>query len=215
MRRLVFLAVLLLPAAACVSAEQERARHYTEDGVHLFASGSFSGARDCFQAALLLRPNDPDLTYNLARCYQRLGQLDEAERLYRQCLQRDPDHLEARHAWVVMLVHNNRKADAVNMVREWRTSRPRQAGPYVEEGWLLARDGDLDSALARYQQALGLEPRHPRALAEMAALYEKLDRPERALVLYERSLAAQPDQPAIHRLVKQMRARGVGRPHPD
>jgi len=216
MRRLGYLAVVLLAAGACAPLEQDRVQNYTEDGINLYERGSLTAARDCFQAALALKPEDPDLVYNLGRCHQRMGQLEQAELLYRQCLQRNPDHLEARHAWVVLMVSSptDRKKEAMQMVLAWRKSRPRTAGPYIEEGWLLARDGDLDSAQERYQQALGLEPRQPRALAEMGALYEKKGRRGRALVLYQRSLAANPDQPELVRLVSQMRGR-VSLPHPD
>jgi Flp pilus assembly protein TadD len=215
MRRVACLAGLLLAAGACAPTTQERVQQHTEDGIHLFQKGSFAASRDCFHAALALRPEDPDLVYNIGRCHHRLRQLDQAERLYQQCLQRDPDHLEARHAWVLLMLDGNRKAQAVAMVRDWRTSRPRSAGPYVEEGWLLAQDGDIVAARRRYQQALERQPRHPRALVELGALYEKTGDPERARALYERSLAARPDQPEVARLVSRLRARGVGLPHPD
>jgi Tfp pilus assembly protein PilF len=215
MRCLLGLSVFLVAVGACAPTAQERVRDHTRDGVHLYQQGSYVAARECFQAALALRPDDPDLNYNLARCHHRMNQLKEAEQMYQKCLQQDPDHLEARHAWVVLLRNTGRQAEAAAMVHDWRVKRPQQAGPYVEEGWLLVQDGDLHTARARYQQALDREPRHPRALAELAGIYEKLGRPERALVLYERALAVQPDQPAITRLVKQLRERGVSSPHPD
>jgi tetratricopeptide (TPR) repeat protein len=215
MRRLPALAVVLVAVGACAPTVQESVQRHTHDGIHLFRQGSYAGARDCFQEALKERPDDPDLLCNLARCHHRMAQLDTAERLYRQCLQANPDHLDARHAWVLLMRNTGRKNEAATMVRDWLRNRPQQAGPYVEDGWLLAQEGDLDRARARYQEALDRDPRQPRALAELGEIYQKLGRPDRALVLYERALEADRDQPALVRLVGDLRARQVGRPHPD
>jgi tetratricopeptide (TPR) repeat protein len=216
MKRVTWLAGFLVAAAgACAPTEQERVGHHTQDGIQMFVQGSFADARDCFGAALKLRPDDPDLFYNLGRCHDRMGQPDVAERHYKECLQRAPDHLEARHAWVVLMRGTGRKDEAEAMVRDWRSKRSHQAAPHVEEGWLLAQAGNLPAARACYQKALDRDPLHARALAELGAIYEKQGRPDRALVLYQRSLEAQPDQPAVSRLVSTLRARGVQPPHPD
>jgi tetratricopeptide (TPR) repeat protein len=214
MARLSILVVILF-IGPCVPASHQHLRHHTEDGVHLFKQGSYADARDCFKAALALKPNDPDLLYNLGQCHARMGQHDQAESLYKECLRHNSDHGDARHAWLLLLINSDRAGEGRRMIESWRQSRPQIAGPHVEEAWLRARDGDLDDARRFYQRALDLEPRHPRALVELAGVYEKLGRPERALVLYERALVAEPNQPAVARLVSEMRKRGVGRPHPD
>lgn len=211
MRRLV--PVLLL--AGCVSTSQDRATDLTRDGLHLYQRGAYTHARDHFQAALAAQPNDADLLYNLARCEEKLNKPAEADRLYQRVLQAAPDHLEARHALLVRRLDANDLAGGKQLVTDWLRRRPNLAGPYIEDAFLRERDNDLDSARARLQQALDLEPRHPRALADLARVYEKLDRPDRAVVLYERSLAALPDQPAVRDKVKQLQARGVSRPRPD
>jgi tetratricopeptide (TPR) repeat protein len=215
MPRAFCLALVLLALGACAPTAQDRVREYSEYGLRDYRQGKFGDAREDFGAALAISPNDPDLTYNLGRCHERLGNLDEAERLYRACLERASDHPAARHAWTVLLVETGRQKQAVVMVETWLRAKPRLAGPYIEDGWLRARDGDLDSARARYQQALNIEPRNARALVELAHVYEKLDRPDRAVVLYERALLADPNQPAITRLVSELRAKGVGQPRPD
>src|SRR5262245_11117225 len=96
------LALMLLAVGACVPANNELVRHHTEDGYHLFQRGSYADARDCFEAALKLKPGDADLLYNVAQCHERLGQGDRAEALYKECLEVDADHAEARHAWLLL-----------------------------------------------------------------------------------------------------------------
>lgn len=208
-----FLALSLL--TGCVLTGPDRVQELSADGLHLYRQGAYADARGSFQTALALQPNDPDLLYNLARCHDRLKNAAEADQLYRRVLEYAPNHLEARHAILLRQIETGQVAQARQMIDDWLRRSPRLAGPYVEDAWLRARDGDLDSARSRLLQALDYEPRHPRALAELGRIYEKLDRPDRAVVLYERSLEANPDQPPIAEQVKQLRARGVSRPRPD
>jgi protein O-GlcNAc transferase len=209
------LGLVLLAACACVEAQPERVRHHTEDGYHLYARGSYGDARDCFKAALALKPGDPDLTFNLAQCHDRLGQRAEAETLYKQCLERDADHAEARHAWLELMIQTGRESEGRRMVTDWMRTRPKSGDAYVEDAWLRERDRDLDSARRRYQQALNLNPRNDRALVGMAGIFEKLGRRDRALVLYESALEVKPDQPEVQARVKELRAKGVSAPRPD
>ena len=79
MRRRVWVAPLASVVAGCVSTDDQRLRDYDDDGVLLFKRGAYGDAREEFQAALTLKPADPNLLYNLGQCYDRLGQADKAE----------------------------------------------------------------------------------------------------------------------------------------
>ena len=215
MRRLAWVAGLAWAVGACAPTAQDRVRDYTEDGVLLYQKGSFADARDSFDVALRLRPGDADLLYNLGQCYDRLGNAGRAEQLYEQCLGQAPDHGECWHSLTVLLVNGGRRAEAVRRVEEWLRRKPELAAPYAEDGWLRGQEGDLVSARGRLQQALGIDPGNSRALTELGRIYEALDRPAYALVLYERALEANPHQPDLAQRIRLLRARGVGRPHPD
>jgi tetratricopeptide (TPR) repeat protein len=215
MWRLAWVTGLAWAVGACAPTAPNRVREYTEDGVLLYQKGSFTDARDSFQAALTLQPGDADLLYNLGQCYDQLGNAARAEQLYEQCLARAPDHAECWHALTVLLVKGNRRDEAVRRVEEWLRRKPDLAGPYAEDGWLRGQEGDLVSARGRLQQALAIDPGNTRALTELGRIYEALDRPAYAVVLYERALQANPHQPDLVQRVSLLRARGVGRPHPD
>jgi tetratricopeptide (TPR) repeat protein len=203
MRRLAWVAGLAWAVGACAPTAQDRVRDYTEDGVLLYQKGSFADARDSFEVALRLRPGDADLLYNLGQCYDRLGNAAA------------PDHGECWHALTVLLVKGGQRAEAVRRVEEWLRRKPELAAAYAEDGWLRGQEGDLVSARGRLQQALGIDPGNSRALTELGRIYEALDRPAYALVLYERALEANPHQPDLAQRISLLRARGVGRPHPD
>jgi tetratricopeptide (TPR) repeat protein len=220
MLRLAGVAGLALFVAACtapgrVRDEWERVRGYNEDGVLLYQRGDYAHARECFQAALALRPGDADMVYNLGRCHDMLGQTPQAEQTYAQCLQLAPNHAECRHSLTVLLVCQNRKDEAARMVEDWLQHEPRRAAAYAEQAYLSREGGDLVAAQRRLQQALALDPHDPCALNELAQVYEAQNRPDRALELYERALDANPRRSDLAQRVSFLKSQGTSRPLPD
>jgi tetratricopeptide (TPR) repeat protein len=201
--------------AGCAIPADERLRDYNEDGVQLFQKGEFAAARDSFQAALTLKPEDPGLLYNLGECYDHLGDATRAERYYRECLAQVPNQVACRHALVVLLVRTNRRPEAVQLVQDWLAKEPKLAAAYAEDAWLYHQAGDLPRAQGRLQQALELDPHEQHALTELALIYEGMNRPDRALVLYERVLERDPKQVDIAGRVNFLLAKGARPPHPE
>lgn len=215
MRRVCWLMTIALAMGACAPAVQERLREYSDDGLHLYQQGQYAAARDSFQAALQLKPDDVGLLYNLGQCYDRLGNASRAEHYYTECLQRSSNHAACRQALAALLVRQDRWPDAVRMVEDWLTQEPKLASAYAVDGWLWHQTSDLPRAQARLQQALQLDPHDRLALAELALVYEEMQRPDRALVLYERCLLQDPHQPDVARRLNLLLAKGAKRPRPD
>lgn len=205
----------MLCLAGCVSLGEERVQDYNEDGVHLFLQGKYADARDSFQAALALKADDPGIVFNLGECYDKLGDSARAEKYYRECIARVPNHEPCRHALADLLVRANRRPEAVQLVQDWLAGEPARAAAYADDGWLAHQGGDLPRAQARLQQALELDPHDPRALTELAQVYEEMQRPDRALVLYERVLERDPKQADVSAHINFLLAKGVKRPHPE
>ena len=90
MSRLAVVLALSLLFASCAPTAQEQVRTLSDDGVHLYRSGSYAEAGEQFRAALTLRPEDPDLLYNLARCNEKLGRRADAKRTFADYLARYP-----------------------------------------------------------------------------------------------------------------------------
>lgn len=214
MRRFRWTALVLL-VGGCAPLATERVRSWNADGLYLFRKRDYLHARDSFQAALEVAPEDVSIRFNLAQSWERLGKLPEAEKAYQGCLQRDPNNSDCRHALCVLLIRQGRRDDAAKMVEEWLAREPARGDAYALDGWLWHQAGDLPRAQSRLQQALQFEPNNPRALTELALVYESLAHPERALALYERSLDIQPDQSEVVDRVNRLKARGVSYPKPE
>jgi tetratricopeptide (TPR) repeat protein len=216
MGRVGSIAVLALLVAACAPTTQERVQEYNDLGLQRFQQGEYDRARQDFQAALALLPNNAALLYNIGQCCDHLGQTAQAESIYRQCLQLEPNRAECRHALNVLLVQRGRIVEAQRMVQDWLTREPKLSAAYAEDGWLYEQEHDPYRAITRYQQAVFYDPHNTLALVGMARMYEEeLNLPSNALKIYQTALDYDPHQPELIKRVSRLRARGVGPPHPE
>jgi cytochrome c-type biogenesis protein CcmH/NrfG len=79
-------------------------------------------AKATLEKALALAPDDPDILAAKGEMLRRLpamlgGDSDEAERLFRRALARDPNHLASRIFLAQLLVHNERSTAAAEVAR--------------------------------------------------------------------------------------------------
>ena len=207
--------LFILLVAGCLPTNGDRLRQYTEDGVYLFGRNEFEGARESFEEAIKITPDDANLYYNVAQCHDRQGKYPQAEQFYRECLQRNKNHAECRHALHALLYRTNRRPLANEMIADWLTQEPKLAAPYAEEGWRLRHANNLPEAQMRLEQALDIEPQNVRAMTELGIVYEQLNHPERALVLYERVLAREPGQVEVEDRVRALKVKNTKQPLPD
>ena len=215
MRGGCWLLALTFCLGGCESASQERLSDYSQDGLYLFQRGNYAAARESFQAALALKPNDPALLYDIGECSDRLGDTANAERYYSQCLLHAPNQVECRHALASLLVRVGRKDDAAHLIQDWlapshgwRQLTPKTAGygtrPVICR--VLRRDCSRRWSWTHTT---------PAALVELALVYEAMQRPDRAAALYERVLDQDPHQTEVARRLDRLHAQGAGQPHPD
>lgn len=57
---------------------QQRSNPYKKDGIKLFKDYDLPGAKDAFEKAVEISPNDPDLHFNMACVYSLLEETDKA-----------------------------------------------------------------------------------------------------------------------------------------
>lgn len=87
--RYVFIVAALCFAARAHADDRADARAHYQAGVRFYAGGDYQGAIREFSAAQQLVPADLN-NYNLALCYDKLGQADPAIQYYRAYLDKQP-----------------------------------------------------------------------------------------------------------------------------
>jgi Tfp pilus assembly protein PilF len=198
--RMVVGLTAVLPHGGCKMSAQGR----NVDGVRDFQAGQYHGAIQQFQRSLTLDPNNADAYYNLAATYYALGKqnndpalLQQAEGLYHQCLDLNPDHVSCYRGLASLLVDSGRQESAFTLVKRWAERSYYSAEPRIELARLYEEFNDNESATQHLTDALQIDAANVRAWTAMGQLREKRGELAQALANYQQAQGLNPHQPAL------------------
>ena len=199
----------LVGAAGCELASQG----LNVDGVRMYEQGNYPAAATRFNRAIANDPASAEGYYNLAATLHRTGtlhgrqsDLQQAESLYNQCLERDPNHVECYRGLTVLLTETNRTDAAFRLLEGWHQLSPQSAEPKIELARLLEETGSNEAAKAQLVEALSLDPHNSRALTAIARLRDRDGDHAQALADYQRSLDVNEMQPEVKARVATLQA---------
>jgi tetratricopeptide (TPR) repeat protein len=212
-------AVFAVPAIAVLGFAGCTSQALNSEGVRLYQLGNYQQAAEQFQRAIAANPNQGTSYYNLAASLHKTGKLAgrpddlaQAERLYNQCLEYDPNHAECYRGLAVLLTETNRPDAAYRLLEGWAARSPQLADPRIELARLLEENSNPEQASSRLVEALAIDPHNSRALTALGRLRENAGDRAQALANYQRSLAINRFQPEIATRVAALQAAGAGLP---
>jgi protein O-GlcNAc transferase len=126
------------------------------------------------------------------------GQLADAERCYRQLLNTQPGHAEARHLFGILRFQQGRSDEALELIAAALKDKPNYPDALYNRGNIFAALGRFEDAVASYDQALALRADYAEAHQNRGNALLRLGRHAEALASYERVLALQPGFPDAH-----------------
>jgi tetratricopeptide (TPR) repeat protein len=224
-RRLLPLAAIVgcaLSAAGCRMVSQGR----NVDGVRYFQQGQYPVALQRFDAALTIDPRNADTYYNKAAVYHRMGLagrdqnlLTQAESLYNQCLDLNPDHVDCHRGLAVLLCETGRSDKAFALLQNWTGRSPMNAEARVELARLFEEAGNAPNAELALNDALKLDMRNWRAHAALGRLKEQAGNYPQALQNYQMAYSINRFQPELPTRIAALQSRvsptQVGSPPPS
>ena len=149
--------------------------------------GSNDLAFAAFERALAIDANDPEANQAIARQYERLGRLKDAEASYRKALSLDPENLSILDSFANFLFRQGRFEDAV---REWRAVirlAPDNAAALVNLGSALSETGRFAEAITLYERAVSLKP-STMAYSNLGTAYSRAGRYPDSAAAYRKAL---------------------------
>jgi len=186
------------------------------EGVRLLQQGQTQAAMHRFQQVAIANPTNADAKYNLAATYHRLGQqtgsqlqIDQAEQLYNQCLDLDPNHVDCRRGLAALLVDTKRTDRAFNLLKNWVASAPRSGDARIELARLYHEHGELETAKLHLNQALLVNENSYRAWAALGRIREEQNQPAQALANYQRSVRLNNFQPQVAARIASLSRNGT------
>ena len=151
----------------------------------------YEEAADAWAEALKTFPDRIDYAFRQAEALFRAGQVEQAKMLMREILRSRPDHERTRDFLVsCALVAGDLNGAIALLEQEPRPARD-PVGPLVRMASLYMKEGELEVALQRLDEALAIEPGHGEALLSKADLLRP-QQPQEAATLYERVAESNP-----------------------
>ena len=151
------------------------------------------------------RRNIEQLIYQ-ADTAQRNDNYPEAEKIWQQIIQRQPDAIWARYRLAKILSVQGKNESAIALYRQIIQQAPKEATAYIELGNTLQVESwgrsesiaekQLRQALPLYRQALELQP----DLVESLAWWTRLP-PEKTILIVQQDIQARPKKTAIDYLL--------------
>jgi tetratricopeptide (TPR) repeat protein len=173
-------------------------------GAQLHQQGQYTAALQQFQQVVDEDPTNPDGYYNLAATTHRLAKqrndqslYGNAEALYNQCLDHDPNHVECHRGLAVLLMDTGRPDRAFALMKNWASQNPLASEPRVEIARLYEEAGQPETALKYLEDAVQTDANNSRAWLALARLRESSGDLPQALQNYQRALALNNTQPMI------------------
>lgn len=125
-------------------------------------------------------------------------QLDEAENIYQQVLQINPDHPDALHFLGVIAHQKGRNDEAVELIRKAISINSNYPDAYMNLGNVLKDIGRLDEAEKVYQSCLSLDSEHVDAMSNLGVVLRLNEKYAEALTTLERAVSIAPNHSQAH-----------------
>jgi protein O-GlcNAc transferase len=146
---------------------------------------------------------NPQATLNQAIAFHQTGRLADAERLYLELIQAEPQDATAPHLLGVVRAQQGRNGEAAELMRAALKLKPDAPEVLSNLGNVLRAQGRFADALVSYDRALAVKPDYIATLSKRALVLRDLGRLEEALASADRALALQPDAAEV------LNARGI------
>lgn len=130
--------------------------------------------------------------------HHQSGRLDQAEQLYRQILQTDPNQADAWHLLGVAASQAGRHDAAADCINRAIALNPKAAAFYGNLGNVYTSLGKLEDAVNVFQQALRLKPDFVEAQLNLGIALRDQGQLESALASFQQALRQQPQNPIAH-----------------
>jgi Flp pilus assembly protein TadD len=129
----------------------------------------------------------------IALQHHQAGRLPEAEEIYRQVLQQQPNQVDALQLLGVIVYQSGKLEEAIAYYRQALALNPALSQVHGNLGIALNKQGLLEEATQHYQKAISLNPTSAQFHYNLGIALRELDRLESATLHFKQATALQKD----------------------
>ncbi|MGO8753931.1 MAG: tetratricopeptide repeat protein [Gallionellaceae bacterium] len=130
--------------------------------------------------------------------HHQTGRLAQAEALYRQVLQIEPDNPDALHLLGALARQAGEPAVAADFIRRAIHAKPSEPVFYNSLGLVLRDLGRLDEGAASYRKAISIKPDYVETHYNLGNVLQLQGRLDEAVASYRKALSLKPDYAEAH-----------------
>ena len=175
-------------ALAATEADTNNAQAYHLLAIALEKLGYLHKALVTYERAYALDPDDTDLWLNLGLTAWNAGHLEGAESMFRQFIEKRPEHPAGYNNLGSIQRDRGNLAGAIETLRGAIYAMPDEPMLWNTLATALAEEGRAEEGLVFYQEALRLNRDYPRVWHNLGYSYSHLGRLDEALEAYEHAL---------------------------
>ncbi len=198
--------VLLLAVVAttgCGGAEQRKAR-FIAKGDALMAERKYDKALLEFRNAVQLDPEDGAARVRVGEAAEKLGNFPEAMQMYQSTLAVDGTNALARARIGRIFVLAGAPDRALEAIDPALKAAPDDPGLLTIRATARMQQGDLVSARADAERAVGVDPGNQDAVAVLAGLMRRAGQADDALALVQKTVGSQPQSVDLRLVLAQL-----------
>ena len=162
-------------------------------GRHALSQERWPEAISHLEEAVTRNPKLPKELRGLAFAHAQLHQSDDAIRYYRLALQVSPGDTDSMHGLLDTLRPLQRSAEALPELEQYLLRQPGDVKSLQECGLILARQGDIENAVAWFAQVVELEPDNFSARMNLGVALANLNRNAEAKIHSQRAVELRPE----------------------
>ncbi|MGH8167897.1 MAG: tetratricopeptide repeat protein, partial [Woeseiaceae bacterium] len=138
-------------------------------------------------------PTDVCALFMLADVAGRTERTDDAEALLRRCLDLAPGYRLARHNYAVVLMRQEKPAEALREVDALLAEEPANADVQNLKAAILLRFGEYERAIRIFEDILRAHPEEPGVCTSLGHALRTVGRREQSIDAYRKAAALAPD----------------------
>jgi tetratricopeptide (TPR) repeat protein len=145
-----------------------------------------------------MRARSPSSPLQEALTLHQRGELEQAVRIYRTILEREPDNADALHLLGVAALQCGQGQQAIELLERSVSRRPGEAAFHADLATAYRACNQAERALNSYQMALRLQPASAEAAIDLGTLLMQVERPAEAAAVFRHAIQHQPNHPVAY-----------------
>jgi Flp pilus assembly protein TadD len=142
-----------------------------------------------------------DININIARFFEKIGEIDFAEKSFTKLLEKEPDFLEAGNNLAAIYIDTGRIDKGIELLQRFLKQYPHAPELYANMGIAYLRLGKEEEALAFLERAARLDPYYRKVSYILGIVYLERGALDRAMRQFIKYIRLDPYNAEVHRLL--------------